>query len=51
MTVVPCVAGCCATQGGDVTEEPEYVPGRFIVNRIVRPRFACWAARHSLRRS
>lgn len=27
--------------GEDVTEEPEYVPGRFIVNRIVRPRFAC----------
>ena len=23
------------------TEELEYVPGRFIVNRIVRPRFAC----------
>ena len=27
--------------GEDVTEEPEYVPGRFIVNRIVRPRMAC----------
>ena len=27
--------------GEDVTEELEYVPGRFIVNRIVRPRFAC----------
>mgnify|MGYP003122066253 CR=1 FL=1 len=25
----------------DVTEELEYVPGRFIVNRIVRPRMAC----------
>jgi transposase len=38
----------CATCGGrlrqvgkDVTEELEYVPGRFIVNRIARPRFAC----------
>ena len=38
----------CAQCGGklrrlaeDVTEELEYVPGRFIVNRIVRPRFAC----------
>lgn len=27
--------------GENVTEELEYVPGRFIVNRIVRPRFAC----------
>ena len=27
--------------GKEVTEELEYVPGRFIVNRIVRPRFAC----------
>ncbi len=25
----------------DVTEELEYVPGRFFVNRIVRPRLAC----------
>lgn len=25
----------------DVTEELEYVPGRFIVNRIVRPRMTC----------
>ena len=38
----------CATCGGrlrqigeDVTEELEYVPGRFVVNRIARPRFAC----------
>jgi transposase len=38
----------CASCGGrlrrlgcDVTEELEYVPGRFIVNRIVRPRLAC----------
>jgi transposase len=27
--------------GEDITEELEYVPGRFIVNRIVRPRLAC----------
>ncbi|HZA66153.1 MAG TPA: transposase, partial [Geminicoccaceae bacterium] len=27
--------------GADVTEELEYVPGRFVVNRIVRPRFTC----------
>lgn len=27
--------------GDDVTEELEYVPGRFKVNRIVRPRMAC----------
>jgi transposase len=27
--------------GEDVTEELEYVPGRFRVNRIVRPKFSC----------
>ena len=27
--------------GDDVTEELEYLPGRFVVNRIVRPRMAC----------
>ena len=27
--------------GEDVTEELEYVPGRFVVNRYVRPRMAC----------
>lgn len=27
--------------GDDFTEELEYVPGRFVVNRIVRPRMAC----------
>ena len=38
----------CATCGGrlrqvgeDVTKELEYVPRRFVVNRITRPRFAC----------
>ena len=27
--------------GGGVTEELDYVPGRLVVNRIVRPRLAC----------
>ena len=27
--------------GEDVTEELDYIPGRFVVNRIVRPRMAC----------
>lgn len=27
--------------GEDVTEELEYIPGHYIVNRIVRPRMAC----------
>ena len=38
----------CASCGGrlkqlgeDVTEELEYIPGRFVVTRIVRPRMAC----------
>jgi len=41
-------ADACADCGGrlrrigeDVTEELEYVPGRFIVNRIVGPRLTC----------
>ena len=41
-------ADTCADCGGrlrrigeDVTEELEYVPGRFIVNRMVRPRLTC----------
>ena len=33
--------GKLKTLGEDITEELEYVPGRFIVNRIVRPRKAC----------
>ena len=33
--------GSMKTLGEDVTEELEYVPGRFVVNRIVRPRMAC----------
>lgn len=27
--------------GEDVTEELEYIPGRFVVHRIIRPRVAC----------
>lgn len=41
-------ADACADCGGklrrigeDITEELEYIPGRFIVNRIVRPRLTC----------
>ena len=37
-------AGCGGrpkTLGEDVTEELEYIPGRFVVNRFVRPRLAC----------
>ena len=33
--------GRLKTLGEDVTEELEYIPGRFIVNRFVRPRMAC----------
>ena len=33
--------GTFKSLGEDVTEELEYVPGRFVVNRIVRPRMAC----------
>jgi len=33
--------GALKTLGEDVTEELEYKPGRFVVNRIVRPRMAC----------
>jgi transposase len=33
--------GALRRLGEDVTEELEYVPGRFVVNRIVRPRFTC----------
>ena len=33
--------GKLKTLGDDVTEELEYIPGRFVVNRIVRPRMAC----------
>ncbi|MFV0475447.1 MAG: IS66 family transposase [Pikeienuella sp.] len=33
--------GALRTIGEDVTEELDYIPGRFIVNRMVRPRMAC----------
>ncbi|MEL7031355.1 MAG: IS66 family transposase [Pseudomonadota bacterium] len=33
--------GGLKTVGEDITDELEYVPGRFVVNRIVRPRMAC----------
>jgi len=33
--------GSLKALGEDVTEELEYVPGRFVVNRIIRPRMAC----------
>ncbi len=33
--------GNLKTLGEDVTEELEYIPGRFVVNRIVRPRRTC----------
>ena len=33
--------GALRTLGEDVTEELDYIPGRFVVNRIVRPRRAC----------
>ena len=33
--------GALRTISEDVTEELEYIPVRFIVNRIIRPRMAC----------
>lgn len=33
--------GDLRTIGEDMTEELEYIPGRFVVNHIVRPRLAC----------
>ena len=33
--------GALKILGEDVTEELDYLPGRFVVNRIVRPRMAC----------
>jgi transposase len=33
--------GTLKVLGEDVTEELDYLPGRFVVNRIVRPRMAC----------
>jgi len=37
-----CTCGGALRQvGEDVTEELEYIPGRFVVNRFIRPRMAC----------
>ena len=33
--------GNLKTLGEDITEELEYIPGGFVVNRFVRPRMAC----------
>ncbi|MGJ8535488.1 MAG: IS66 family transposase [Alphaproteobacteria bacterium] len=33
--------GSLKTLGEDITEELEYIPGLFVVNRIIRPRMAC----------
>lgn len=33
--------GAYRTIGEDATEEQEYIPGRFVVNRYVRPRVVC----------
>ena len=38
-----CCGGALKRIGEDVTEELEYVPGRFVVNRIVRPKLSCTA--------
>ena len=35
------IIGNGKTLGEDITEELEYVPGRFVVNRIIRPRVSC----------
>ncbi|WP_310619982.1 IS66 family transposase [Flexibacterium corallicola] len=39
--VCPCCRGRLKTLGEDITEELEYIPGRFVVNRLARPRKAC----------
>ena len=37
----PGCGGDLSKPGEDITEEPEYIPGRFVVNKITRPRMAC----------
>lgn len=37
----PDCGGALKAVGEDITEELEYVPGRFVVNKIIRPRCAC----------
>jgi transposase len=43
--------GCGGTLrqvGEDVTEEPDYIPGHFVVRRFIRPRMACtWLVKPS----
>ena len=37
-----CACGGALRQvGEDITEELEYIPGRFVVNKIIRPRMTC----------
>ena len=37
----PECGGDLSKLGEDVTEELEYIPGRFVVNKFIRPRMAC----------
>jgi transposase len=37
----PDCGGDLSKLGEDITEELEYIPGRFVVNKIIRPRMAC----------
>jgi transposase len=37
----PECGGDLSKLGEDVTEELEYIPGRFVVNKIIRPRMTC----------
>ena len=37
----PDCRGDLSKLGEDITEELEYIPGRFVVNKIIRPRMAC----------
>ena len=37
----PECGGDLSKMGEDVTEELEYIPGRFVVNKIIRPRMSC----------
>ncbi len=37
----PECGGDLSKLGEDITEELEYIPGRFVVNKIIRPRMSC----------
>jgi len=37
----PDCGGDLSKLGEDITEELEYIPGRFVVNKIIRPRMSC----------